>query len=204
MRRYHLNTVFLITGLGLSAMLSCNKNTATPKDETAAQEASRSIMGSTSGEGCPILVPDVTVVARDIENGIALEFMTPNPRDVGDLRSRTSRLAKMYGMNDLTAKPSWYYAGEHDREHASKTGMAAAGPDEPDRRLEYLSGGAEMPSAVATAEEIENGMRVSLEPINPNEIDDLRAQARFHQQRLLEGYCWIYSDEEADGETPDP
>lgn len=104
---------------------------------------------------CPLGVPGADVTVEDTPQGVALTFTTSAEKtDV--LRVRGRHAANMYGPRK---------AGEgHEGKHASGAhhGLMPM----------------QMPPAYALAEDVENGVRIRLFPVDDADVGALRARAR--------------------------
>jgi hypothetical protein len=104
---------------------------------------------------CPLGVEGAEVVVDDTPQGVALTFTT-NAEKTDELRRRGRQAANMYGPRK---------AGEgHDGRHASG-GHHGLMP-------------MQMPPAYALAEDVENGIRIRLFPVDDKDVAALRARAR--------------------------
>ena len=127
---------------------------------------------------CPMAIDSVEVSVSDTDNGVALTFKT-GEANLDELRQRTQHLAQMYEMH--RGRPMMW---RHMRGMGRGQGVGMGpGP-----------GRGPMPEAQAEVTEIDEGVRLELTPNDPSQLRQLRDQARFHQQRMQSGACWIWSD----------
>lgn len=120
------------------------------------------------GDVCPMDVPGTQVAASDTAAGEALTFTT-TPDQVDELRRRVRAMAAM-----------------HDR-HMSRQGTGAAG--EQQGTQDQGGGHGMMPGSRATAEDVENGVRVEVVPDDPGQADRVRAMVRKHADRMQTQGC---------------
>lgn len=125
---------------------------------------------------CPMDVPDTTIPASDTPQGEALTFATTSGQ-VDELRQRVRALADMHNQHVSTAAP-------------------APGPGEPQGTgsaagTEGAPHGHHMmpPPSRATVEDVDNGARVSIAPLNPSQADQLRAAVRMHAMHMQQHGC---------------
>lgn len=135
--------------------------------------------GHGAGEACPMEVPGTTVSAQDVEGGVALAFTTSSPQ-VDEVRRRVQHMAAMTegeGIDDTQGKTP-AETGEHEGMHE---GMHEGAKEETAPLAEVVDS--------ATAENIENGARLTLRTDDPAELAQLRQRAREHAQMMARGEC---------------
>lgn len=121
---------------------------ATGKGETT-------VTNAPAPQPCPLGVDGAEVVVEDTAQGVALTFTT-SAENADDLRKRGRHAASMYGPRK---------AGEgHDGRHASG-GHHGLMP-------------MQMPPAYALAEDVENGIKIRLFPVDDADLAALRSRAR--------------------------
>ena len=115
---------------------------------------------------CPLDVAGTQVVIADVDGGVVLAFTTPG--DVAELRVRVHHMADMHAMHDM------------HRMHGpmSHGHMGISAP------LQMR-----MVPVQAAVADIDGGARVTLTPIDPAQLEALRAQARDHESMMHEGGC---------------
>jgi hypothetical protein len=121
--------------------------------------------GATMMDGiCPMSVQGTTVTASDIDGGIALTFVTPTG-DVSELRRRVHRMAEMH---------------ETGCGIMGQRGTMMAG-----RKMSDSTSG----SAIASADDVDHGARLVLEPADPGQLGSFREQVRVCVEHLKRGEC---------------
>lgn len=115
---------------------------------------------------CPLHVAGAQVIVTDVDGGVALTFTTPS--DVEELRARVHHMTDMHAMHDM-------HRLHGDMAH----GHMGARPGVAMR----------MVPVDASAQDIDGGTRVVLTPIDPAQVDALRAEARAHAEMMHEGDC---------------
>lgn len=115
---------------------------------------------------CPLGVEDATVVAENTADGIALIFTSSS--HVQDLRERGRDAAKLHGPFGRLGKG-------HDDRHGGGSHHG-------------LQAGA-LPQARASAEDIEGGVRVTLVPLDPSELESLRTRATARANKIATTPC---------------
>jgi hypothetical protein len=137
-----------ILPLVLIAFAVACSTAATGKGETT-------ITNAPASRPCPLGVDGAEVVVEDTPQGVALTFTT-SAEKADELRTRGRHSANMYGPRK---------AGEgHEGRHASG-GHHGLMP-------------MQMPPAYALAEDVENGIKIRLFPVDDADVAVLRARAR--------------------------
>jgi hypothetical protein len=114
-----------------------------------------SLTNATASRPCPLGVDGAEVVVEDTPQGVALTF-TSSPERADELRTRGRHAANMYGPRK---------AGEgHGGNHASG-GHHGLMP-------------MQMPPAYALTEDVDNGIKLRLFPVDDRDLAALRARAR--------------------------
>lgn len=144
----------VLGGVWLAAALGCGGK----------QQATHVHGGGAMSVMCPMPVAGTTVVATEVDGGMALVFTTTG--DVGEVRQRVRRMAERH--NDHPARKT-------DRSQQAKDQGGFA--HEP------------MPASVATAVDVEHGAQLTLVPEAPAELPALREHARQHADRIQRGDC---------------
>jgi hypothetical protein len=137
---------------------------------------------------CPMQVPGTTVAATEVDGGMGLAFTTTTG-DVAELRQRVRHMAEMHNQpgghkmmgSQGTAAPG---AGAK-HQHGSQAGAGHGGM--------MMGGGRMMPAATASAEDIESGARLSLQPKDPAQLGALSEHVRMKAQRMAAGHCQMMS-----------
>ncbi len=142
---------------------------------------------------CPMQVPGATVAATEVEGGIGLSFTTTTG-DVAELRQRVRRMAEMHNqpgghmMMGSHGAPAPGADAEH--QHGAQAG---AGREGGGRGGMTMGGGMMMPATTASAEDIEGGARLILQPKDPAQLGALREHVRMKAQRMAGGECPMMS-----------
>lgn len=123
---------------------------------------------------CPMKVEGTTAVASEVEGGMGLSFTTTTG-NVAELRQRVRRMAEMHNQ------PGGMMGGS-DAEHQHGTQAGHEGGMK-------MGGGMMMPSATASAEDIEGGARLVLQPKDLAQLGALREHVRMKAQRMAGGEC---------------
>lgn len=138
---------------------------------------------------CPMQVPGTTVAATEVEDGISLSFTTTTG-DVAELRQRVRRMAEMHNqpgghrMMGSHGAPAPGAGAEHQ-----PGAQAGAGHEGGGRGGMMMGGGMMMPATTASAEDIEGGSRLILQPKDPAQLGALREHVRMKAQRMAGGEC---------------
>lgn len=181
----------LLTTSLLAVIWSCSSNNHSPATSQTTPRAHDSAASSYASNGamqelrasCPMAVQGANVAVRDTAGGVTLSFTTKSG-DVAELRDRVEHLAAMYEMQRGQGM-RWHAMGPPGRGHGGP-GMGrghGAGP---------------MPSATATLFEMDDGVALELRPTDPSQLEALREHARWHQQRMQSGECWMVQQQEAE------
>jgi hypothetical protein len=143
-----MSTRTIIT-IALVALASACSTAATGKGETQISSA------ETPLRTCPFGIEGAAVYVEDTPQGVALTFTTTTDK-TDELRARGRHAANMYGPRK---------AGEgHDGRHATG-GHHGLMP-------------MQMPPAYGLAEDVENGIKLRLFPVDDKDLATLRARAR--------------------------
>jgi hypothetical protein len=173
----------LAAALGL-AFVACTSTTAPQSGPTAAgsaRPAAGHVHGRAHGRGehhemmggmCPMALPGAAVSVTDVDGGVALSFTTTTG-DLAELRRRVHRMAAMHQHHQGRRM-------EMGRAHGGKHSMRGGMMGKAHGR---------MPRSTATAEDIEGGARLLLRPVDPGQLDALRAHARAHADGMPRGQC---------------
>ena len=136
---------------------------------------------------CPMQVPGTTVAATEVEGGISLSFTTTTG-DVAELRQRVRRMAEMHNqpgghrMMGSHGAPAPGAGAEH--QHGAQAGAGHEGGGR---------GGMMMPATTGSAEDIEGGARLMLQPKDPAQLGALREHVRMKAKRMAGGECPMMS-----------
>lgn len=151
--------------------------TAAGSARPAARHAHGRAYGRAEGHGmmggmCPMKLPGAAVSVTDIDSGVALSFTTTSG-DVAELRRRVHRMAAMHQHRQAQGMEMGRSRGGM---HAMRGGMMGTAHGR-------------MPRSTATAEDIEGGARLLLRPVDPGQLEALRAHARAHGDGMPQGEC---------------
>lgn len=182
-------TLTMASVLAAASLWSCNKESAPePAEQTRpqTQEESSSPMPTAGGgmtqelrAGCPMVVEGADVAVSDTEGGVTLTFTT-EAGDVADLRARVQHMAAMYEMHRGQRGMMWHHMGGQGR-----------GRGGPVMGMGHMAGRGPMPAATATVAEVDKGARLELRPTDASQLESLREHARWHQERMETGECWM-------------
>lgn len=166
--------------------------TAPPAEEPALAAGTRGggMMGQMAAS-CPMAIEDAKVEVADTDKGVALTFTTEKG-DVADLRARVQQMATMYQQHGGRRGMMW-----HQGRGAGMGAGPGPGPGA-GRGMGPGAGKGPMPALTATVTEVDKGARVELVPTDAAQLDALREHARFHQQRMSSGECWMMQEEGTD------
>lgn len=115
---------------------------------------------------CPLDVTGAQVLVGDVDGGVALTFTTRG--DVRELRTRVHHMADMHAMHDMHR-----LHGDMAHDHmGTRPGIEMR-----------------MVPVEARVADIDGGAQVILTPIDPAQLDALRAEARGHAEMMHEGDC---------------
>ncbi len=147
------------------------------------------------------------------EGGAALTFTAPDHDSVSDLRMRVQHLAGMYEMHGENGHMMWQHMRGPGMGGGMGPGMGGGmGPGMGGGMGPGMGGGTRpgtgpgmgsganmgmMPRAKATVTEVDNGVRLELVPVDASQLDSLREQLRWHQQRMQAGNCWMWQEPDA-------
>lgn len=194
----------IATAAALSALLwSCtnNKEKSQPEPQTGTpsgtqeREPATPQPGPAPGTGmmqqwraaCPMVIEGADVTVSDTEGGVALTF-TADEAELTDLRQRVRHLARMYEMHRGHGSMMWHHMGRHGM-GGGRHGMG----------MGHMPGHGPMPGASTRLTDIEGGVRLELTPTDPSQLEALREQVRWHQQRMHAGECWMLQDQPPTG-----
>ena len=169
----------LAAALGITVG-ACTSTTRPPSGPTAASSTrpaaghlhGRAQGHETVGGICPMKVPGATASVTDVDGGVALSFTT-TAGDLAELRRRVHRMA-----------------ARHQHRQGGKMQMGRSGGG-----MHAMRGGmmgtahGRMPTSTATVEDIEGGARLLLRPVDPGQLEALRAHARAHGDGMPRGEC---------------
>lgn len=113
---------------------------------------------------CPMPVAGTTVIATEVDGGMALVFTTTG--EVGEVRQRVRRMAELHNAHPARTQ-------ERSQQAKDQGGFA----HEP------------MPDSVATAVDVEHGAQLTLVPKAAADLSVLREHARQHADRINRGDC---------------
>jgi len=169
--------------LAAAALWSCNRNDAPEPEQTGSQAQERPAAGGDMMQqlraGCPMVVEGADVLVADTEEGVVLTFTTQE-NDAGDLRARVQRMAEMYEMHRGQRGMMWH--------HVRGRGQDRGGPG---MGMGHMAGRGPMPAATASVTQVDRGARLELRPTDASQLEQLREHARWHQQRMESGECWM-------------
>lgn len=197
-----MRLAIVAAALSSAALWSCNNNekaqpeSAASAQQQAPQQAQPAQQAPQAGSpqamppggpgmmqqmraGCPMIVQGADVAVADTDNGVALTFTTQagDEEALRDLRQRVQHMAQMYEMHRGRGHMMWHRMGRGRAGMAQRGGMGPMGGP--------------MPAARATVTDIDRGARLELTPADPAELQALREHARWHQQRMQSGECWM-------------
>lgn len=135
--------------------------------------------------GCPMVVEEADVAVSDTKEGVTLTFTT-EAGNVDDLRARVRHMADMYEMHRGQRGMMWHHMGDMGRQGGG-----------PGMGMGHMAGRGPMPAATATVTELDKGARLELRPTDASQLNALREHARWHQQRMQAGECWMLEDQAA-------
>jgi hypothetical protein len=148
----------------LSCAIACNKTAPTRGEPASADTASPMTM---SEDACPVHVPATTVTVVNTKDGVAM-FFTTTAANVSEVRKRVAAIAKMEVSGE--AEPA----------------DAHPSVDMPP----YMMGAApELVPLRAVAEDVSDGASLTLTPLNPMDVEPLRAYALSQSYRMRLGRC---------------
>jgi hypothetical protein len=143
---------------------------------------------ATVEDACPVQVPATTVTVVNAKGAVVMYFTTTKA-NLEELRRRVSLLAR------LGTPP----AGAEARPAATPT------PGPP-----WVYGAQpELVPLHATAQEVSDGAALTLTPLDPDDLEQLRAYARNHAERMRLGRCaadfmkWDTGSQKADAAPAD-
>ena len=184
-------------GTVLAGCASTSGARSEPTTGTAAAPAHQHDHGNGDQAGmmagmCPMQVPGTTVAATEVEGGIGLSFTTTTG-DVAELRQRVRRMAEMHnqrgGHTMMGSRGAPAPGADAEQQHGAQAGAGHGGS----RGGMMMGGGMMMPAATASAEDIEGGARLILQPKDPAQLGALREHARMKAQRMAGGECPMMS-----------
>ena len=164
MSRTHL---LMICAALCAVTAACDRRTAVPARHPDADIPPDVAMIEDS---CPVHVPATTVTVVNTKDGVAM-FFTTTPGNVAEVRRRVAAIARM----DLAADTS-----------SGTDATARPSMDLPP----WLSGA--QPTLVplrTLSEDVPDGGSLVLTPINPMDLEQLRAYALSHAYRMRLGRC---------------
>jgi hypothetical protein len=145
------------------AALACKKSAPPPVQPQANAKPASMVRIEDS---CPVQVPATAVTVVNTKNGVAM-FFTTMPSNVDEVRRRVGLLAK---MDPVSVAP------------------ADEGPDvEPPPSV--FGAPAKLVPMQAKAEDISDGASLVMTPLNPMDVEMLRAYAHNSAQRMRLGRC---------------
>ncbi len=142
-------------------------------------------------EVCPMAVPGTTVEIDDMSDGVALTFMAEE-EDVGDIRRRVQHLGRMYEMHRGEGEMMWRrMAVGHGEVVREEMGHGEMGhPGMTGTEMGRVPGMGQMPVMNTTVEQLNNGARIVMKPVDPSELRTLRQHVHWHYERMRRGECW--------------
>ncbi len=149
-----------------------------PPGTASAQPQAMAAMGGM----CPMQVPGTTVTSTDVEGGVAISFVT-GPGAIPEVRQRVRHMAEMHNHHAAGGMTMGGHASGppgNEHEHAASGSPAPGGEH---------AGMMMMPTATATAEDVETGARIVLRPSDPTQLAALRQHAQLHVARMARGEC---------------
>lgn len=139
--------------------------------ETHAAQPAPARSGAMSMENCPMAVPGTSVASQDTPEGEAITFSTSSG-DVNELRRRVRVMSELHG-------------GHHVGGDAAAMGQGAgAGGMESDVHESMTA-----PTSRATVSDVEGGARVDIVPVDPTQVEQVRAAARTHAEHMQREGC---------------
>jgi hypothetical protein len=175
---------------------SASSEGSSPAAVAAGQEASGPSVATDEGPAkapmascpCPMDVPGATVLASDVEGGIALEFST-DLNHVAQLRARVQQMASMHNNHACPARTDARYG----QGKGPGVGMGA-GPHGHRQPMDPMI------DAVASVEEISNGARLVFTPRDALALETLRQQVRRRAEHMADRSCPMMQQQQ--GGTP--
>jgi hypothetical protein len=155
----------LLTCVACVAACACKRSAPAPAPAQAAAAKPASIVRIE--DACPVQVPATAVTVVNTKTGVAM-FFTTMPANVNEVRRRVSLLAKM--DNPPAAPPS-------------------ADMPEVDPPPSVFGAPAKLVPLQAKVEEISDGASLVLTPLNPMDVESLRAYVRNSAQHMHLGRC---------------
>lgn len=143
-------------------------------DQAAAEHAARPApprSGAMSMENCPMAVPGTSVAAQDTPEGEAITFSTSSG-DVNELRRRVRTMSEMHD-------------GHHMGGDTASMGQGAGGSAMGSDVHESMTA----PTSRATVSDVEGGARVDIVPVDPTQVEQVRAAARTHAEHMQREGC---------------
>lgn len=160
----HKRLLITCVALCLAAVAACKRNTTPPPVQAEANKPSNI---ARSEDSCPVQVPATAVTVVNTKNGVAMHFTTM-PGNVAEVRRRVAVLAK---MDPVEAE-------------ASDAGLPDVEPPP-----SVFGAPAKLVPMQAKAEDLGDGATLLLTPLNPMDVDMLRAYAHNSAQRMRLGRC---------------
>lgn len=137
------------------------------------------------GSGCPMMMNAGTrITTTDTSDGVAIAFAAT--RDVAGLRARVRQMAAMHNR-----------MAEMDAGMQKGGGMQKAGGM-------HESGGMHMVPSRASVEDLPDGARLVLVPVDPSQLANLRQEARMHGQMMQRGECPMMASPERGADHKHP
>jgi hypothetical protein len=150
----------------LCAALACKPEAATPPNSSAAAGAKP--VPAARADNCPTRVPATAVTVLNTKDGVAMYFTTLGSY-VTEVRRRTAALAQAVVPQPATAPAD--DRENQDVPHWEIVGQAGLVP------------------VHVTAEDIAEGSRLLLVPLDADDLDTLRSYARAEGGRMSLGNC---------------
>jgi hypothetical protein len=190
--------------LALAAGCSHHKPPAEPAVNTQPPGATEPV--AREDGGCPIKnVPGMSVSTEDTSDGVAIVFTTTG--DVADLQQRVHQLAAMHEQRGETGPTSVPVeesrkppvkegpSGVGANGRASKDGGpitgAGAEAEQQGELVKPVPGAHAMPTTMsrATVEDVPNGARLIITPVDPRQVETVRDRAKLDAQAMQGGVC---------------
>lgn len=135
-------------------MITCATLVLAAACSTSTQKGETTVTRAESPRGCPLGVPGAQVTVEDTLDGVAMTFTSKDKTD--ELRARARTSAAMYGPQQAGIG----HEGQHGQ--GGHHGLQPM----------------QMPPVYTSTEDVENGARIRLAPVDPNDLGTLRAKAR--------------------------
>jgi uncharacterized protein YceK len=141
---------------------------------------------------CPMQVPGTAIAAVDVEGGIGVSFTTTTG-DAAELQRRVRRMAEKHNQPHRQGMMGSHGTAAPGAGAGHQHGDPGAGHNGGERGGMMMGGGMMMSAATASAEDLEGGARLILQPKDPGQLGALREHVRMKAQRMTAGECPMMS-----------